>query len=413
MKKLLALVASFSLAISTLAFSLTAYAATPELIKNGGFEEPEVTSSEHWQIFSDSEISPWVAVGTPDPGDKEGLEFQKNGISLGSTAFEGTQYVELDSYYPVTLSQPIDACQSGGYLVSFNYAPRPGQAENKLLVKLDNTTVLDASLASTVPFTWRSYTGEVVGSSSGQVIISFQETGTNDQLGMFLDNVSVRCKINRHAAILSPIADEVITDGSLELDAFLVDDDYDAVQWAVRKGTCKVATNTVMGNVDTYHDTFSWIVDPDDANKYLFTAEGDVSGWADGSYCFVFNPTEDAGETDIRLTQTFTIDNDIDNDGIINKDDKCSGTAADKITEEQGVNRWTWNGSSWLTVLPKSKTVLTPSNRFTMTATSGCSCTQILDKLKAAGYGEFGGHYKFGCSQSVMEEWIAGYYQII
>jgi hypothetical protein len=113
---------------------------------------------------------------------------------------------------------------------------------------------------------------------------------------------------SRHAEITSPDVDELIS-GNLDLQAFLIDDDFDNVQWAVRKDTCAASTNTVAGNVDGKSDSFSWVADLVDPNRYLFASTLDTLSWQDGNYCFVFNPVEDAGEADIRLTRWFYVDN--------------------------------------------------------------------------------------------------------
>ena len=99
-------------------------------------------------------------------------------------------------------------------------------------------------------------------------------------------------------------ASEVVS-GMTDLLAFYADqngDGNDGEQWAVRAGTCAASTNTMFGNVDGKSTLFSW-------NGADFSASIDTTTVANGSYCFVFNPTEDAGNIDQRLTRTFTIDN--------------------------------------------------------------------------------------------------------
>ncbi len=93
---------------------------------------------------------------------------------------------------------------------------------------------------------------------------------------------------------------------------------------------------------------------------------------------------------------------DSDGDGIMDCDEPtfCRGTVADEPWVELGTNRWIWDGSDWITKLPKGEG---PQKDFTMEQTRGCSCTQILATYDDA----MEGHYKFGCSQSVLEEFIA------
>ncbi len=75
-----------------------------------------------------------------------------------------------------------------------------------------------------------------------------------------------------------------------------------AVQWAVRSGTCAAGTGTVLGNVDGFSTTSMW--DGKD-----FSASFDTTLVPNGSYCFVFNPTDDANQVDVRATRTFTVNN--------------------------------------------------------------------------------------------------------
>ncbi len=104
--------------------------------------------------------------------------------------------------------------------------------------------------------------------------------------------------------ITSPTDLEHVT-GSLHLAANYSDDDVpnadNAVQWAVRQGTCAAGTGTVLGNVDGHSDVASW-----DGNTFSF--DTDVSSFTPGAYCFVFNPTDDAGQPDVRETRNFFID---------------------------------------------------------------------------------------------------------
>lgn len=52
--------------------------------------------------------------------------------------------------------------------------------------------------------------------------------------------------------------------------------------------------------MDGFADAFAW-------DGHLFTASTDTSSWAPGTYCFVFNPREEAGEQDVRLTREFYV----------------------------------------------------------------------------------------------------------
>ena len=57
---------------------------------------------------------------------------------------------------------------------------------------------------------------------------------------------------------------------------------------------------TVFGNVDGYDDPYFW-------DGAYFLATVDVSSWVEGAYCFIFNPTESAGDLPERKTREFVI----------------------------------------------------------------------------------------------------------
>jgi len=72
-----------------------------------------------------------------------------------------------------------------------------------------------------------------------------------------------------------------------------------------------------------------------------------------------------------------------------------------------GTNRWTFDGEEWVTTKPKGKGW---DKSFSIEDTHGCNCEQILDWLHEnypQEYGEMKGHWKFGCSISVLEDFIA------
>lgn len=105
----------------------------------------------------------------------------------------------------------------------------------------------------------------------------------------------------RSATITNPTAGEEVS-GVVNFTATLTDlAGDDSVQWAVRAGTCAANTGTIYGNVDGYTTPFTW-------NGNAFSAIIDMSDDTPGEYCFVFNPSESAGDTPIRLTSEFTLE---------------------------------------------------------------------------------------------------------
>lgn len=102
--------------------------------------------------------------------------------------------------------------------------------------------------------------------------------------------------------ITSPTLNQVVY-GTIDLTATYDDGDEindDAVNWAVRKDSC--TTNNVFGNVNGFNDSYTW-------DGSTFNSELNTTSLEDGMYCFVFNPTDDAGQNDVRETLTFTIGN--------------------------------------------------------------------------------------------------------
>jgi hypothetical protein len=100
-----------------------------------------------------------------------------------------------------------------------------------------------------------------------------------------------------------------------------------------------------------------------------------------------------------------------DNDGVPYGEDFCPNTVADEPDDEKGLgtNRWIWDGEEWITSESKGKG---PKKSFDMGYTYGCSCEQILAVLEEKTGGSFDGHWKFGCSSSIITDWHEGLYKV-
>lgn len=158
------------------------------------------------------------------------------------------------------------------------------------------------------------------GSMSGTAASSYQTFDWETTSGAAI--------FQRYAEITAPEGDEIVY-GSVDFGAYLVDNDYDYVDWAVRKDT-DAASNTVFGNVDTFHDAYDWALDSGICYKYNFMATADTwCTWDAGKYCFIFNPREDSGEAPIRLTRWFYV-----------ADGRISGGG--QIIEEHGEKHKDW-----------------------------------------------------------------------
>lgn len=218
-----------------------------ELVTNGGFELPEVTDSNQWQVFDSGSTGlgwsvDWVrSAGAPAKAKAELHEGVNSWNSHG-----GNQHTEIDSDWAgpssgpdgedasVVLYQDLITKVGGVYTVSLWTSPRPGtgSSENKTEVKMGSTVldtiIEDGSANSNTVWTKHTYTFTA---TSGVTRLSLTDLGTGNSLGAFLDDVSVKeeclsdvtiCKLDQNQNPLSgwevflkgPIADTVVVSGT-------------------------------------------------------------------------------------------------------------------------------------------------------------------------------------------------------
>ena len=180
-----------------------------ELVVNGGFELPEVTNQQNWDVFPSGSTGmgwsvDWVRTGghEPDPANME-LHERVNGWNPNS----GSQHTELDSDWggptdpqsgedaSVVLYQDLITKIGSKYTVRLWTSPRPSQgtAENKTEVKLGGT-VLDTIVedGSTFPSTvWTEHVYTFT-ATSGVSRLEITDRGNGNSLGGFVDDVSVK-----------------------------------------------------------------------------------------------------------------------------------------------------------------------------------------------------------------------------
>lgn len=167
------------------------------LIVNGSFEEPALGGD--WDVYSEDETLWNISWVNPYDGQPEDalLEFQNHLV----TAQDGEQYAELDSDWGfasgepagVTISQTLATVPGIDYEVSFYTHARPGtvDADNTLdLVISLGDSEETMSVQAVSEWTRHSYVFTAV---STETEVAFSYTGTENSLGMFLDNVSVDC----------------------------------------------------------------------------------------------------------------------------------------------------------------------------------------------------------------------------
>lgn len=203
------------------------------------------------------------------------------------------------------------------YDCRFDYVPNTGSTTdfNTATFLSTDTPVNVAKRGTRIGACPATLAGMPGGSHVRAFAISIGDTSANDTgLAGYLDKVVV----NRDSGvttydlepfaptgqITNPASDGTSVSGTYNFTATYNDGDEendDAVQWAIRQGTCAASTGTVAGNVDGKNNPFTW-------TGSAFTAQVDTSGFTPGTYCFVFNPTDDPGQGDVRLTRTFVIE---------------------------------------------------------------------------------------------------------
>jgi hypothetical protein len=188
MKKILSILGGIMLV-----FVFVTTAKASNLLINGGFEAPEVSG---WGVFPDGYTdlgwtvslydSAWYNPSRGAPPYE--LEIQRN---LYGIAAEGSQYAELDSYGSTLITQPVSTTPGYKYRLSYSWSPRPDAPDNGLAVYINGVEVLSLAVGPVSgSFAWTPVTYGFT-ATSDTTTIGFAETETSDQLGMFLDNVSL------------------------------------------------------------------------------------------------------------------------------------------------------------------------------------------------------------------------------
>jgi hypothetical protein len=199
--------------------------------------------------------------------------------------------------------------------------------------------------------------------------------------------------------------------GTVEIRGSVVDDNPHHY-WFVVEGP--------SGTINLSPDVTGVINDTNSFTDKLL-ATWDTTDFPDGTYIIKLEARDSANNKDAGSIDWHTVyvENDEDNDGIKDNQDACPLSHKDDhdlwSTEDPsvlGVNRWMFDGNDWWTKDPKDKTVDIANNPFDHDAFTGCSCTDILDIMSAKTGFDFDGHYKFGCSKSILEDWSKGEYYI-
>ena len=175
--KIQKLIAVFALALAP-AFAT----AVPNLVTNGSFEAPNIPNSS-WTIFYGS-IPGWST-------GPAGVEVRDNNAG---TAYDGSQFVELDTTSNSWIQQALNTVAGESYLISFAFSPRIGVngTSNKIDIWWDGVKLgsANASGIGNTNHAWSIYEFDVIAASSVSVL-RFAAAGSSDSLGGSLDAISV------------------------------------------------------------------------------------------------------------------------------------------------------------------------------------------------------------------------------
>lgn len=167
-----------------------------ELILNGDFEAPDVTTG-NYSIFPQGTLGLEWLLGwvSPQTTGIEGLEIQDNVAGAPDTG-SGDQFAELDGDHPVSIWQNIATVPGKEYKISFKYSPRPGteSGTNKIEARADGSLLALLTGAGGGSTSWTPYSYNFVASDSNTEI-KFTDIDTDNSYGGYLDDVSVRCLV--------------------------------------------------------------------------------------------------------------------------------------------------------------------------------------------------------------------------
>lgn len=156
-------------------------AAQANLIENGSFETTtRFVPANGWSI---QDTLPGWNVGT------KRVEIRNNVVG---SAFDGVNYVELDTTHNSWIGQMVETEDDAHYLLSFAYSPRMNQpaATNGIEVFWNGVSLAALTGTNTTGDNdWDVYNFDVVGSGVDTVL--FRATGLSDGLGGSLDAVSL------------------------------------------------------------------------------------------------------------------------------------------------------------------------------------------------------------------------------
>jgi hypothetical protein len=173
-----------------LAISLAAHADT--IVINGSFEANNIGNSPWRQL---SAVTGWTSSATGNAAFEIQKGVTQGGLSgFNQTAFDGIQYLELNTHQFTSISQTLATTQGDSYTLSFAYSGRPNtanQAESAIKVYWGGQEVL--STTATASSGWKTYSIKNLTSLGNATELRFSSIGPSSSVsyGSYLDGVQV------------------------------------------------------------------------------------------------------------------------------------------------------------------------------------------------------------------------------
>jgi hypothetical protein len=161
------------------ALTVPVMASASNLVVNPSFEA-DLQASNSWNIYPN--LTGWT-------GGSDGIELRNN---VAGAAYDGVNYVELDTYTNSSISQGIATTLGAQYTLSFAYSPREGvpSSSNGIEVFWNGVSQGVFTGNGSSGNVWGIESMTVTGAASASSLM-FQAVGLSDSLGGSLDALSL------------------------------------------------------------------------------------------------------------------------------------------------------------------------------------------------------------------------------
>ncbi|MCX6612682.1 MAG: PEP-CTERM sorting domain-containing protein [Acidobacteria bacterium] len=183
--------------LATTALSIPSFA---NLLTNGNFDQTDsrvglVNGRRLDQLSANWDVYTSIPGWTTQSG--RGIEVQASGTVVNAQS--GNLYIELDSHPNNTNSGSTNSIMFqtvnlgiGDYILSFYYRPRTDTPnDNGIQARIDTQVLLDLNAVTSTLNTWTKYSALFSVTTAGNKNVTFEATGLANQLGGFIDTVSL------------------------------------------------------------------------------------------------------------------------------------------------------------------------------------------------------------------------------